>query len=254
VFHALKRDLMAGRYGKVISAGILTLWPRDKAYYARSPWAGQRYIGTESEPVWVFDSILSNANAHAVNLMLFLMGGTMGRSVQPVDVTAELYRAHDIGSFDTCVVRSRLDNGAELFYAGSHATQTTAHQYTIQCENAVITFGQNDASCIATTPDGAVVRYGDLYGKTPDDQKLWDTVAAVRNECDVYSTLEAARSHVLLVNGADRSSEITTIPFEGIDDALTRCWTGYRDQSKMFPSQLGVSWAKPGALVALGKK
>ena len=256
IHHTLKRDLITGRYGKILEACVLTLWPRSKAYYARSPWAGAQKMGEH----WALDSIAANANAHIPNLLLFLMGSDMSSTAIPVSVTAELYRANPIENFDTCTIHVETDTGATLFYSGSHASETTYRTQSIQCEGAKITMSQTNGISFATLQDGTKVEY--ISDEPPESycQKLRDVIAAIRGKETVYATLESARSHVLMINGAYESANVITVPQEliceqpmgdstqiyiqGIDDILKTC-----DRDMIFPSQTGAPWARQGKVI-----
>ncbi|MFW5690120.1 MAG: Gfo/Idh/MocA family protein [Spirochaetota bacterium] len=93
---AIRRDVAAGRFGVPLQLKTLVFWPRGRAYYRRSGWAG----AIRTEAGWVLDSPVNNATAHYLHNMLFVLGGEGGR---PLSVSAELYRANpgaveDLGS------------------------------------------------------------------------------------------------------------------------------------------------------------
>lgn len=117
----LKRELVRGAIGKIKSVRFLGLWPRPRSYFTRNNWAGRLMF--EGYPV--FDSPLNNACAHFVMLSLFLADPKLTSAASLVIDDAELYRAHDIESFDTAVVRSTTADGVRLWFGGSHSCRTT---------------------------------------------------------------------------------------------------------------------------------
>ena len=115
----LKRDILSGRYGRVLSAKCMTLWERDFAYYGRgSGWAGKLAL-PDGRPIR--DSVASNATAHYLHNLLFLLGGTMETAFPAQVEQAELRRANRIETFDTCAVRLTGPEGAPILFLASHA-------------------------------------------------------------------------------------------------------------------------------------
>ena len=116
----LKRDILRGDFGKPRRLKTLVLWPRSNGYFNRNSWAGR--IKTDGgEPV--FDSVVSNATAHFLHNMVFILGDSIGQSAYPTKVTAELYRANNIENFDTAAVRCQTATGVEILFIASHATE-----------------------------------------------------------------------------------------------------------------------------------
>ena len=137
---ALKRDIMAGRYGKPVDLRVMVDWPRGSVYYAR-PWAAKLY-DEAGRPV--FDSIANNACAHYIHNMLFLLGDAIDTSVEPDSIRAQLYRAHDIQNFDTAFIEMRA-KGAKLMFAASHSGENNA--------NPVIDYRFEHARVFMTDPE-----------------------------------------------------------------------------------------------------
>ena len=122
VILAVKERILAGEFGKPKSFKSYVSWPRNWAYYSRGVnWAGK--IKT-AEGALVYDSVASNATAHYIQNMLFLLGSSMEESAAITDIKAECYRANDIESFDTIIFKGRANN-ADIFYTASHATNYT---------------------------------------------------------------------------------------------------------------------------------
>ena len=85
----LKRDILAGEFGAPRRLRSVCLWPRDEVYYTRNDWAGRQRAADGS---WILDSPVNNAMAHDLHNMLYLLGPSIDRSAQPVEIVAELYR------------------------------------------------------------------------------------------------------------------------------------------------------------------
>ncbi|PWH06254.1 gfo/Idh/MocA family oxidoreductase [Brachybacterium endophyticum] len=94
------RELLAtGALGEVRSVDAYGAWLRDRAYYARSPWAGRRRMDGRR----VADGVATNPLAHAVDLALLTAGITRAADIGVI--TSELRRAHDIEADDTTYLR-----------------------------------------------------------------------------------------------------------------------------------------------------
>ncbi len=106
---ALKADILHGRLGRPVRGRALTLWPRTEAYYGRNDWAGRK---RDAAGRWILDSPASNAMAHHIHNLLFLLGGAMDRSAEPLLMEARMSRANDIETFDTAAVRLATERGA----------------------------------------------------------------------------------------------------------------------------------------------
>jgi predicted dehydrogenase len=134
----LKQRLLAGEFGRLRRAGFLGYWPRPKTYFTRAPWAGQLVQGEQL----VLDSCTGNAMAHFIHNLLFWCGQDEVLSWGQVgEVEAELYRAHDIESFDTCFARGHCAEDIEIAVAVTHAGSGDAHHHEwIECQDAEIIY------------------------------------------------------------------------------------------------------------------
>ncbi|MGD8454351.1 MAG: Gfo/Idh/MocA family oxidoreductase [Phycisphaerae bacterium] len=256
----LKRDVIAGVFGRARRWRTLCLWPRDEAYYGRNDWAGRKSDGRGH---WVLDSPVNNAMAHDLHNALYVLGSRVEASARPVRVTAELYRANDIENCDTAAVRVETAEGAEILFYGSHAVADV--QDPIFCgefERAYVTFEGGSSPIVAELEDGTRREYGSP-DDTPQTQKLWDCVAAVAGGAAPCCQLAAAGAQTLSVNGAqDSAGEPAVFPaamvrervpgaarlvwVEGLAEALRKCY----DEAAL-PAELGLSWARGGTAVDL---
>jgi len=176
---ALKADILRGRLGRPLRGRALTLWPRTEAYYGRNDWAGRK---RDSAGRWILDSPASNAMAHHLHNLLFLLGGAMDRSAEPLLMEARLARANDIETFDTAAVRVATDAGAEILFLVSHAVaegEAADPRFILELEEGTVTYPGGTEPITARHRDGGVWTY-----PHPDAsaqvRKLWQSVEAVR--------------------------------------------------------------------------
>jgi predicted dehydrogenase len=207
---ALKRDILSGTFGTARRLKSLCLWPRDESYYRRNDWAGRLKDG-QGNPV--LDSPVNNAMAHYLHNLFFLLGDRMDRSAEPGEVLAALYRANDIETFDTAALRARTDDDVEVLFYASHAVpEDRGPVFTLEFDEAVITYEGGASPMIARFRDGSRLQY-ESPESDPQMNKLWTCIEAVRDDGSIPCGLEAARSHTLCVKGVHECmSEISVFP------------------------------------------
>ncbi len=115
----LKRWCTEGRLGKIEKIRIAAGWPRGRAYFGRNNWAGKIVLGD----LPVIDGPATNGLAHVLHDAMFLASPEPDGFAVPLRVKAELYRARQIESYDTCSIRAELENGVELTAALTHACE-----------------------------------------------------------------------------------------------------------------------------------
>lgn len=207
----LKADIAAGAFGRPRVLKTMVQWPRDSSYYGRNRWAGRI---KDDSGAWVLDNPLSNATAHYLHNMLYLLGRGETLSATPLDLESELYRANPIESFDTAALRLATDTGAGILFLTTHACQAVVGPVSIfEFENAVVTYTQGSARGFqAQYRDGRERTYGDpdagLY------RKLWLCTEAVRGGQGVPCCgIEAALPHLICVNAVQDSPDaIVDVP------------------------------------------
>ena len=249
---ALKKDILSGEFGKPIRLKTFHLWPRDDKYYRRNDWAGRK---RDASGDWILDSPANNAFAHELHNMFFLLGGRIDRSALPVEVTAELYRAHPIENFDTCVCRARTADSTEILFLVSHATERKIGPwFHFEFDRAVIRLDETHPQITASFPDGSVRLYGHP-DDDPQEKKLWDFLDSIRTGEPVVCGPEAASAQVLCVNAMQESMpEITVFPdlmirsrrgpdnrwvsVEGLEKALIGCF-----ERSAMPNEIGLPWS-----------
>jgi predicted dehydrogenase len=256
---ALKADILKGDLGAPRRLRTLVLWPRNEAYFARNSWAGAK---TDGRGHWILDSPVNNATAHYLHNMFYVTGERLDRSVVPVTVTAELYRANPIANYDTGVCRATTENGVEILFFASHSVaDTRGPEFVYEFEEATVTYAGRNGTVVARFADGSERDYGDPQAGL--HRKLWDSVAAVRGEGSIACGPEAASSQTLCMNGMQESvPEIVEWPAEririegepgsrltvvdGLGEALADAYS-----RSLLPNEAGYDWARAGGTVDL---
>ena len=207
---ALKRDILDGVLGRPLELKTLISWPRTHAYYARGGgWGGR----IERNGVTILDSVASNACAHYLHNMLFMLGDTMQASAAPETVDACLLRANEIENFDTCAIKMGMQGGAELLFVASHAAEQ-AHEptFTYTFENAEVRYDEGDAEgeIVAFFHDGSRKSYGRPINHT--FRKGWDCIKALREGTRPICTVATAMEHTRVIDRLWKECEIRSVP------------------------------------------
>lgn len=262
----LKRDLLAGAFGRPRRLASLCGWPRGMSYYRRNSWAGR--LTDPDTGAWILDSPANNAMAHFLHNALFLLGPAMDRSARPAEVQGEFYRALPIEYADTVACRVRTEADAEVLFLASHATELAIDpRFRLECDDAVITYGEHSREIIARSHAGAATSYGDPDA-TPQFQKLFVAIdlahtggaGAPPDAPTVVCGPEAAMMQTLAVNGLHESaSEIVPFPASmlGRPDADHFAARGLREallddyRAWRLPGESGRDWARPGRVARL---
>jgi predicted dehydrogenase len=201
----LKRDILNGVFGKPLFTKFLMLAPRKFVYYARGGgYAGQVY--TKDGRI-VLDSPASNACAHYMQEMLFLLGSEMDTTAEPTLIDGECLRANDITNFDTCALKMTVHGDVPVFFAASHATESgTPHTVHHQFENGYVTL--EEGLLKATFNDGTVKIYGNP-NQDPYTTKIIHCLDAIKNGTTPICTVKTALSHVKVIADVYRTIPIT---------------------------------------------
>lgn len=202
---ALKKDILAGVLGKAISTKFLMASARALVYYSRGGgYAGQVY--TKDGRI-ILDSPASNACAHYLQEMLFLLGEEMDVTAEPTLVSGECLRANDITNFDTCTLKMTVRGDIPVYFGASHAIETGSIvrvQHTF--ENAVVTI--ENGILTATFKDGSVKEYGnpsaDQYA-----HKILHCLDAIKNGTAPVCTVKTALPHIKLIHDIYRNIPIS---------------------------------------------
>ena len=197
----LKRDILDGVFGRPVSMKFCMSAPRKLVYYARGGgYAGQVYT---KDGRMILDSPASNACAHFVQEMLFLLGDEMDTSAEPTLVAGECLRAYDITNFDTCTLKSTVNGDVSVYFGASHATDSsTGHLVRYEFENGYVII----ENCLlkAIFKDGSVKVYGDPM-VDPFAHKIIHCLEAIKNGTTPVCTVKTALSHVKLIGEVYRT-------------------------------------------------
>lgn len=252
VMQSLKKRILSGEFGKPVRLKSFVSWPRDRQYYERGgKWAGK--IKT-AENLPVYDSVASNATAHYIQNMLFLLGGTMEESANLSDTFAECYKANDIESFDT-IIFSGCAGGAAVFYAASHAVNYTVNPVmSYEFEKAVILVNvfDQDFLCFVHHKNGTVENLGEAAANG-EKNKLFHTAEHILGKRDFACTNKTVKPITAFIDAVfnevpfikfpddfvikDEKSGFTYVKNLHLD--LMRCF-----ELAKLPSEMGLPWAK----------
>ncbi len=257
----LKADIMSGRFGAPKRLKTIALWRRFNGYYERASWGGQlRRPGGD----WVLDSPANNATAHYLHNSLYVIGPAVDRSATPATVSAELYRANEITSFDTVAARIATTEGVEILFYTSHAAdgeENLGPVFHYEFEDATVQY-ELDSPIVARHNGEVIETYGD-----PSEGSACKLIAAADAAAGNRAILcgpEAAGMQTLCINGMHESmpnicewpAELITIgnleeehseqyrQVTGLQQVLKACY----DQNQL-PSECGTPWAVAGDTV-----
>ncbi|MBN2557872.1 MAG: Gfo/Idh/MocA family oxidoreductase [Clostridia bacterium] len=253
---SLKRDMIAGVYGKPLSCKTVVQWPRSERYYHRSSWAGK--IKNEDGD-WILDSVANNATAHFLHNMFFLLGEETGSSAYPAQIDAEIYRANDIENYDTFMGRIRTVSGVDMLFLASHAVPENIHPvFEFNFERGKVTFDfARDSLIHGVTADGVEKIYGNPF--EDEMRKIFTAIKAIRGETGIPCDILAACPQLITINAVSEHCDISDFPGEfivrqpleepglettlvyvkGLKEALIEC---YNDEK--LPSEKGYPWAR----------
>lgn len=247
----LKKDIQNGLYGKPKQLKTLVLWPRDEAYFSRSSWSGKLMAQDGRQ---IRDSVANNAAAHFIHNMLFVLGHKLQETVRVKRLEAELYRANDIETFDTCAIRLQTESECDLLFYGSHATGTEhGPQFLYTFEKGYIVYDCNLDRGIITAyrEDGEEKIYGNPQANHLD--KLDYCIAALRDGRDIPCTYETALGHAAVIEALHNGiSTVQSFPGEAIkqtgnlltvidlEQTMNACF-----MSGKLPYELQIPWSKP---------
>ena len=256
---AMKRTILDGRLGRVRSIKCMGSGSRDSIYYARNSWAGRLKVGDD----WVLDSPFNNANAHQLNMMLFLAGPALEESARPKSIQAELYRANDIEAPDTACMRIATEAGVPIYFCVSHCPdgKGVPPEIVVTGEKGTLRWFFHDRLVIETEGRDPETRPAEGAAESRESM-LQAVIDKVTDPGTFVCTLDVAGAHTLCVNGAHESSPVRRIPpehtrteasrggtrmvIEGLDEAMRRG----AETEKLF-SELGVPWARPAPVFSL---
>jgi predicted dehydrogenase len=213
--HALQEIenlVAAGTLGTLQGISATGRWVRDRAYYKRSLWAGKRSING----VDVVDGVATNPLAHAVATALRIAGARTTADVASVET--ELYRANDIESDDTSVIRIRTASGLPITCALTICASESVEPYvTLQGSAGTAVFHYTEDRLTVTTASGTTE---ETYGR----EDLTGNLLSHRNSGSPLISPLPDSGAFMLVLEAVRTAPLPTV----IGEAHVR-WEGDGD-------------------------
>ncbi len=210
----LKKMICSGRTGAVRSIRVLCGWPRSAAYYQRNEWAGRLRLND----TLVLDTPANNAMAHYLFNALWLARDDANSTAHPHRVEAELFRANDIESADTVLLRVLTHEGVSIFSVFSHCGhRSLGPEMEICCEQATIRWQGGEGKAHVVFSDGE-------EAELSEDDDAWrfggflDLVRALRQGTEPVCPVGLTRAHTLTINAMHASCpRIATVPEELVE-------------------------------------
>lgn len=228
----LQAELQRGVIGGIRSVRFLGLWPRDRAYFARNDWAGRLQV----DGVPVFDSPLNNAFAHFVMLSLFFAGAETAATPVALD-GVELFRAHAIESFDTCVITAHTPQGVRLWFGTSHASRETVEPEIRITGTEGEACWRYEAETWWRRADGTTQQRKLLDAHGARRAMLSATLRRLRDASVPVCTTEMAGQHTALIEAAHRQSAIVDFSPASVH------WRGPNGAGSQVPEVPGMAAA-----------
>jgi predicted dehydrogenase len=234
-----------GEIGDVQGISATGRWVRDRAYYKRSRWAGKRSI----DGIDVVDGVATNPLAHAVATALRIAGARTTEDV--VSVETDLYRANDIESDDTSVIRIRTAAGLPITCALTLCAAASVEPYvTVHGSGGDAVFHYTEDRLVITTPEGS---REESYGRDDLTENLLDHLA---NGAPLISPLDGSGAFMRVleaVRTAEPPAPIGSahVVWNGEGDAARAVIPGIEEALERATSQhatfgeLGLAWARP---------
>lgn len=210
--HAVKRDILAGKLGRVRLLKGIGLWPRKSSYYGRNGWAGKLKNGED----WILDSPFNNALAHYLNLLLFFAGSTFETSAKPITVEAALLRGNpELENADAALIRLETDAGVDVLFNSSHCCRRNyGPVLEIIGEKGSIIWSQDSITRkLGDSPEETI----SIDNHATRDHQMDAVLDRIAHPSRFACDLAVAGAHTLAVNGAHESSPIISVPSDRVD-------------------------------------
>ncbi len=250
----LREEVENGRLGKIRRMKCFANWPRGRVYYDRNGWAGEvMYDGR-----WVLDGPVTNALAHFLQNMFYLLGAETAWDVGIATLEGELYRANDIATYDTVALRAHMTTGADVLITLSHVVCENENPIIeIEAENATARWTFDGVKSVIHYRDGTIRSVETPSHVDFHAEAIRDGIAVAEGRrLRPRATPTNSRLHVLAVDLAFESCEgiheipqryrkAVTLPngdhrveVPGMEEAVRRSFAEF----KLF-SELGLPWA-----------
>ncbi len=208
-------ELMAnGTIGSVEGISATGRWVRSRAYFKRSRWAGKRSL----DGVDVVDGVATNPLAHAVATALRIAGARTKADIASVET--DLYRANNIESDDTSVIRIRTAAGLPITCALTICARESVEPYvTVKGSAGTAEFHYTEDRLVVTTQAG---RTETIYGR---DDLTANLIAHRAGGADLISPIEDSGAFMLVLEA------IRTAPLPALIAPEYVRWDGDGDEA-----------------------
>lgn len=249
----IKQLACSGQLGKLKTAKLKVLWQREASYYQRNKWNGRLF--QQDRPV--LDSCIGNAASHFLNLLLWHAGtSSVEQFATPAQLEAELYRAHEIQSFDTAFLRGRTTNVVDFVLAVSHACEEELfNEEVFEFEDATVTWRQDhfgevrwthgEVEELPTCPEHTLsrcLRHYIRFLRGLEEAPL-QTLADCRPFIQLTSMALLSCPEIHAVETHPQEEDGARI-IPGISEAAHELWEAHK-----LPFEAGYPWAQPTQLV-----
>ena len=248
----LKQDILAGVFGRPLSFSTFISWKRDDSYYDPRGWKGKVY---DPEKGWYLDSVATNATAHYLHGLLFLLGDTMDTAAMPEYVEGSVYRARPIESFDTVFLRGEY-KGCRILYTATHVGEINENPtFRLVFEKGEVVFGDGTGQkVVARFPDGRETVYGMPQTDEENAKKILRMVECVEKKQAPACSVETILPHLAICNGIfdrfqtadfpaallEKEENPSSLHVKGLYEEARRCY-----EVGILPDEWNVSWAVP---------
>lgn len=264
-FLKLKKDAVAGRFGRAVSMRSLVLTSKSIEEYNESTWAGKLY-GEEGRVV--MDGIMHGQASHQLHAMLDLLGSDMESAAHIQTVCGEWCRLNNISSYDTAVIRVASEECPSVLCAATNAYAGREEFHVrYEWEHAFLD-GQlgRDSELIVHAEDGEI-NYGKLNHSV--ENRLRITLDCLRSGMKVPCSISSAKAEVAAVDGlylsAGRVAKVpkhkiqkyrgmpgtpddgrTFLTSKKIKNKLTKAFA-----SGLLPSEMGKAFGEAPKLISM---
>lgn len=242
-----KTDILTGRYGRPLRMRAYISWKRYDEYY-QNGWKG---CIADSQGRWILDTVASNATAHYLHNLYFMLGDRLETSAMPEKLQAMLLRAKNIETYDTCLLKGRCA-GADILYIATHsADYPTEPTLIYEFEKGTITMNlHKPGQVLYGNLDGEIIAYGNPQCHSAVAQKIEKMIDAIVFGFSIPCLPETVRPHLATVNGLMEQCPIHPFPSQtfrekdrgtfvhGLNQQLLTCFQQFR-----FPYPGEWDWA-----------
>ncbi|OOP62684.1 oxidoreductase [Arthrobacter sp. SRS-W-1-2016] len=254
---AIEELLAAGEIGTLLGISATGRWVRDRAYYKRSRWAGKRSL----DGIDVVDGVATNPLAHAIATALRIAGARTADDLATVET--DLYRANDIESDDTSVIRIRTAAGLPITCALTLCAAESVEPYiTLQGSEGTAVFHYTEDRLTVSSAAGkseTVYSRVDLTEDLLEHRHQLRSAQGPATVAPLISPLADSGAFMQVLEAIRTAESPALIPEEyvtwegegdaaravidGIEDALERATAAHATFS-----ELGLPWARPAGV------